>query len=52
MFAMLNGKLPFRGEDADVLRLAQLEKVKFNKHVCKGTRRSRSHGSSVASVNV
>ncbi|XP_041363071.1 CBL-interacting protein kinase 15-like [Gigantopelta aegis] len=38
MYAMLNGRLPFRDDDIDVLRLAQHEKVKFHKYVCKDGR--------------
>ncbi|KAK6187737.1 hypothetical protein SNE40_005694 [Patella caerulea] len=38
LYGMLNGKLPFRDTDADVLRECMKEKIKFYKHVSRDGR--------------
>lgn len=36
---MLCGKLPFRDDDVDILRLAMQDRLHFHRHVSKGTKR-------------
>lgn len=37
LYAMLCGKLPFRDDDVDILRLAMQDRLHFHRHVSKGT---------------